>query len=86
MTISNIKPDPEKQLQVLRFSEMMVKTGLSRSAIYDRIDKNSPRYDPQFPVPIRLGNVNTISVGFIKHEVDVWIEIQMNQNRYKVNS
>ena len=48
---------------------------LSRSAIYDRMDSRSPRHDPTFPQPIRLGDGN--SVAWVLHEVEAWLAAQV---------
>jgi predicted DNA-binding transcriptional regulator AlpA len=56
---------------ILRLPELIAYTGLSRSAIYDRMDENSPRYDASFPKQIRLGGT---AVGWKQSDVDQWIE------------
>ncbi|MFB2713602.1 AlpA family phage regulatory protein [Aeromonas veronii] len=40
-------------IKVLRIDDVVQKTGLARSTIYDRIDKKSPRYDSSFPKRIK---------------------------------
>lgn len=49
----------------------MAHTGLSRSAIYDRMDKKSPRYADDFPKSFSLGGG---AIGWFKSEVDAWLE------------
>lgn len=49
----------------------MVHTGLSRSAIYDRMDKKSPRYAEDFPKSFPLGGG---AIGWFKNDVDGWLE------------
>ena len=49
----------------------MVHTGLSRSAIYDRMDKKSPRYADDFPKSFSLSGG---AIGWFKNEVDAWLE------------
>jgi predicted DNA-binding transcriptional regulator AlpA len=49
----------------------MVHTGLSRSAIYDRMDQKSPRYAEDFPKSFSLSGG---AVGWFKNEVDAWLE------------
>ncbi|RYZ90329.1 MAG: AlpA family transcriptional regulator [Proteobacteria bacterium] len=56
--------------RVLRLREVMDRVGLSRSTIYDRINKTSPRYDETFPKPVKLGQS---AVGWIESSVDHWI-------------
>ena len=61
---------------VLRFSQMPEESGLKRSAIYDRLNPKSPRYDPEFPKPFKLGQSGH-AVGFSKAEVRAWVRAQM---------
>lgn len=56
---------------ILRLPELISYTGLSRSAIYDRMDENSPRYDEGFPKQIKLGGS---AVGWKRSEIDQWIQ------------
>lgn len=44
--------------------------GLSRSAIYDRMDKKSPRYAADFPTPFSLGGG---AVGWFQEDIDAWL-------------
>ena len=60
---------------IIRRTRLEEKTGLSRSAIYDRMNPDSPRYDPSFPRPISLGGG---SVGWIEAEVDAWIQSRID--------
>lgn len=54
--------------------------GLSRSTIYDKINPKSPRYDPTFPKPIKLGGG---AIGWLTHEVDDWLERRVEASRNK---
>lgn len=56
---------------IFRLKDLMVHTGLSRSAIYDRMDKKSPRYAEDFPKSFSLGGG---AIGWFKNEVDAWLE------------
>ncbi|MBW5813341.1 MULTISPECIES: AlpA family transcriptional regulator [Yersiniaceae] len=62
MTSSNVK--------VLRLPAVALKTGLSRSTIYDWMNPKSPRFDSTFPRPRSLGSQ---SVGWLEAELDEWI-------------
>ncbi|USP12326.1 AlpA family phage regulatory protein [Aeromonas dhakensis] len=44
--------------------------GISRSSLYDRLSTSSPRFDPCFPKPVRLGKN---SIGWLEHEVEEWL-------------
>lgn len=56
--------------KILRLKEMIAYTGLSRSVIYDRMNKKSSRYDETFPKSFPLGGV---AIGWLKDEVDAWL-------------
>lgn len=56
--------------RILRFSEVVSRTGLSRSSVYGRIRSG------EFPNPVPLGGR---AVGFIEREVSQWIETLANQ-------
>lgn len=64
MRISNTK--------LIRLSEVMNKTGYSKSWIYKLIKKN------QFPRPIKIG---TRAVAFIDREIEEWIEMLVFKSR-----
>jgi prophage regulatory protein len=66
----------QNALVILRRRQLEGRTGLSRSTIYDRLDPKSPRYDPLFPRPIKLGGS---AIGFVESEVDAWIAIQIKE-------
>jgi prophage regulatory protein len=57
--------------RVIRLKELIKHTGLSRSAIYDRMDVKSPRHDPSFPRSFSLGGT---AVGWYLEEVDRWLQ------------
>ncbi|MGI3172694.1 helix-turn-helix transcriptional regulator [Aeromonas veronii] len=59
--------------KVLRIKDVIQKTGLARSTIYDRISDKSPRYDKNFPKPFKLG---LSAVGWFEHEIDTWLHAQ----------
>lgn len=60
--------------KVLRIPDVQKKTGMSRSAIYNKLNPSSKYFDATFPKPIRLGNGPASSVGIIESEIDDWIE------------
>jgi len=57
-------------MQVLLIGELVAKTRLSESTIYERI-KNRARENPPFPAPIPLGARRR---GWIEREVDQYLE------------
>jgi prophage regulatory protein len=58
------------ELRILRIKEVQDRVGYGRSTIYDLINPQSPRFNPHFPAPIKLG---IASVGWIESEVTEWI-------------
>jgi prophage regulatory protein len=85
MTVSTIELGSEHKIQFLRISNVTDRTGLSRSAIYDRLNSASPRYDPLFPKPIRLGKGKNPPIAFVEYELAIWMEIQIMQSRRESN-
>jgi prophage regulatory protein len=67
---------------MLRMPQMKKKTGISRSGLYDRINPKSPRFDREFPLPVRLGNR---SIAWIEAEVDAWLIQRRDASRKAKN-
>lgn len=59
-----------KPLVLLKLKHVVLRTGLSRSSIYNKLDAKSPHYDPTFPRQIRLG---AASVAWVESEVEEWV-------------
>lgn len=57
--------------KIIRMRQLVLRIGLGRSTIYERINKKSPRYDTSFPRPVKIGGG---AVGWIESEVDEWIK------------
>ena len=60
--------------RILRLKQVVELTGLSRSAIYDRLDVKSKRHDASFPKQIKLGTSTNAAVGWIESDVMAWID------------
>ena len=58
------------QTRILRMPEVVSRTGLSRSTIYQRISEGT------FPAQVKLGER---SVGWSSIEVDRWIEVTLSK-------
>lgn len=69
-------------LAILRRRQVEARTGFSRSAVYERINPLSPRYDPAFPKPIKLG---AKAVGWLESEIDSWIESRISATRNTIS-
>lgn len=57
-------------VKVMRIPDVTTHLGIGKSTIYDWMNEKSPRYDPTFPRPIRLGKS---SVGWLASELDEWL-------------
>lgn len=63
---------------VVRGKDVRAIVGHAISTTYDKINPNSPRYDPSFPKPVRIG---PNSVGWILHELEAWVESRIRASR-----
>lgn len=68
--------ESHSRLVILRRRQLEERIQLSRSTIYDKLDTNSPRHDPTFPKPIKLGPGSS-AIGFIESEVNAWLDRQI---------
>jgi prophage regulatory protein len=57
---------------ILRLPAVKARTGLSRSTIYDRVQKK------QFPRPVSLG---VRAVGWVESEIDEWLRQLVEASR-----
>lgn len=62
----------EEDVRILRFSDVVRRTGMSKSGIYGRLRRND------FPGPIQIG---PRSVGFVEREVNHWLHDLVAKNR-----
>lgn len=62
--------------RIIRLKDLMMLTGLSKAAIYDRLKATSPRYDPNFPKQVKLSTSAAINgaVGWLESDVLKWLE------------
>lgn len=56
---------------MLPLKQVVHYTGLSSTTIYDMLDKRSNRYDPTFPVQVKLSKGR---VAWLDSEIAEWIE------------
>ena len=69
---------PYKLIKLPKVAEIVT---LKESAIYDRMNKNSPRFDASFPRPVRLGKGSNPPVAWEQAEVDAWVAAQVEARR-----
>jgi predicted DNA-binding transcriptional regulator AlpA len=70
--------DADAPMVIIRRRQVEARTSLSRSAIYDRLDPHSPRYDATFPKQLKLGSA---SVGWLESEIDAWLSARIRISR-----
>lgn len=70
-------------VNLIRLPELQGKIGLSRTAVYERMDERSPYFDPSFPKPIKLGNGKNPPIAWVESEVVAWIESRIELSRQK---
>ena len=56
--------------RMLPLKEVIYFTGLSSTTIYDMLDKKSNRYDPTFPIQVKLSKER---VAWVENEVAQWL-------------
>ena len=57
---------------MLTLLQVKQRTGLSRSAIYYKLDPNSRYFDPTFPTQVRLGSGS--AVRWVEAEINEWLQ------------
>lgn len=64
--------------RMLPIKDVIYFTALSTTTIYDILDKKSNRYDPSFPVQVKLSKGR---VAWVESEITQWLEDRM-ANRF----
>ena len=62
--------------QIITVKDVMKFTSISRSKIYELINKESKYYDPTCPQPIRLTEMR---IGWSAWEIHQWIKAKMDE-------
>jgi len=67
--------------RLLRLKDVVTRTGLSSSSLYNRMDVRSVYFDASFPQRIKLGATQTGrgAVAWDADELDAWIESRKTQ-------
>jgi len=69
----------QSERRLLRMKQVSQKIGLSVSAIYERLNRNSKAFDPTFPRGVPLGNGRTSPVVWLESDIDAWIDAQFSK-------
>jgi len=72
MTERQLEQGANEPTRMLRLPEVMARTGLSRSTIYERVARR------RFPRPVSLGER---AIGWIEAEIDAWIRERAGERR-----
>lgn len=73
------KSSSRGDLQLIRIGRVIEITGISRSAIYSRMDRRSRYFDPAFPKPVSLSVQSRGAVAWALSEVQAWIDQRMQK-------
>ncbi len=65
--------------RMLPLKEVIYFTGLSSTTIYDMLDKKSNRYDPTFPIQVKLSKGR---VAWVESEIAEWLEFKIAARTY----
>jgi len=68
---SSLAPSARSIVRAKQFSAFF---GISRAKLYELQDPRSPRFDPTFPRPVRLGVSPRGAVGWWANEIEAWLE------------
>ncbi len=60
--------------RMLPLKQVVHYTGLSSTTIYDMLDKRSNRYDPTFPVQVKLSKGR---VAWVESEIAEWLQARI---------
>lgn len=65
-------------IRVLRSPEVSKRLSISKSTIYDWLNPKSPRFDSQFPRPVKIGRMAT---GWLESEINEWLRNKIESSR-----
>ncbi|WP_201533922.1 helix-turn-helix transcriptional regulator [Psychrobacter ciconiae] len=60
--------------RMLPLKDVVYYTGLSSTTIYDMLDKKSNRYDPTFPIQVKLSKGR---VAWVESEIAEWLQARI---------
>ena len=64
------------KFSIIRLVALCEKLQVSKATVYGWMDTKSRNYNPEFPLPVRLGKT---TVGWIEREVDAYLHALMEQ-------
>lgn len=79
-TKAEVMAEGKSDIVFLQIEDVMRRTGLSKTSIYDYMNPKHKLYDPTFPTQITIGNR---AVGWLATEIDAWNESRISKSRSK---
>jgi len=70
---------------LLRLSDVLHRTGLSRSTVYLKINRKSKYFDASFPRPVPLSSGIRGGVAWPLSEIEQWISSRINARENRQN-
>jgi len=58
----------------------MARLGCRTSKVWNFLNPKSPRYDPTFPKPIKIGK-NSRATYWVEDEIENWLRAQIQKSR-----
>ncbi|MEK6212233.1 MAG: AlpA family phage regulatory protein [Pseudomonadota bacterium] len=65
----------------LRLPEVMARTCRKKSKVWESLNPRSPRFDPTFPKPIKIGDSQSRSTYWVETEIEKWLRTQIQKSR-----
>ncbi len=70
---------------LIRLPEVLKITGLSRSFLYLKINKNSKYFDASFPKPVPLSSTIRGGVAWVLGEIHAWVLSRLSARAKRKN-
>ena len=81
-SIEQLSNKHSHMLRLICLRQLIQMLGISRSAVYEKFNPKSPRYDVTFPRPIKLGKS---SIRFELQAVERWLQLRIEQSQLPRN-
>ena len=69
---------PSAPTRIIRRAEVEDRIGSSKTGIYNKLDRESPSYDPTFPKQVSIG---PRAVGWVEAEIEEWVRSRIAESR-----
>lgn len=66
------------RIKLITLRELVDRLGISKSAVYRRLDPQEKLYDPSFPRPIKIGQNSS---RWIEAEIETWLQTIISEQR-----